>query len=327
MREDKASPEVPVEGLDPQPSRGTRPRKRRRKGVLVRGMVTLLPAVLTIFVFVTLLQFVDRYLASPINRVISASLEGNGLGWKVLDSMGVDPYDVEFVDEDLLPVDLRESARREGLGSASFQARLSNWREGRADFFRDYEKLAIDRERVHEKVSVPAWIGPALSVLLVLVLGYLAGGFLGRSLIASVDRTLTSLPIVKSVYPYTKQIVDFFLSDKELEFDTVVAAPYPSSGLWAIGFVTGNGLKTINEALGGKYLSVFIPTSPMPMTGYTVFFPAERLIPLSISVDEAIRVVVSAGVVVPPSESIEALQGEIAELGRQADDAEGATRT
>ena len=83
-----------------------------------------------------------------------------------------------------------------------------------------------------------------------------------------------------------------------------MAAPYPSEGVWAIGFVTGGGLKTVHEELDGTYLSVFIPTSPMPMTGFTVFLPAEKLIPLDISVDEALRVTVSAGVLVPESERV-----------------------
>ena len=93
------------------------------------------------------------------------------------------------------------------------------------------------------------------------------------------------VPLVRSVYPYAKKLVEFFLSDKELEFDSVVAAPYPSEDVWAIGFVTGGGLKTLHEELGGRYLSVFIPTSPMPMTGFTVFIDEARLVPLDITDD------------------------------------------
>ena len=123
--------------------------------------------------------------------------------------------------------------------------------------------------------------------------------------------------VIKSVYPYTKQIVDFFLSDNQLEFDTVVAAPYPSEGVWALGFVTGSGLASINERLGGSFVSVFIPTSPMPMAGFTVFLAAERLIPLDITVDEALKVTVSAGVIVPPAESA----GELTAALKQAEQA------
>ncbi|MEM6571980.1 MAG: DUF502 domain-containing protein, partial [Planctomycetota bacterium] len=171
-------------------------------------------------------------------------------------------------------------------------------------FLRDFKALAIDREKLRAAIPFPEWIGLMLAGLIVLFLGYLASGFLGRGLIASFDKALTRIPIIRSVYPYTKQLVDFFLSDSDLEFDTVVAAPYPSEGVWAIGFVTGGGLKTVHAELGGNFLSVFIPTSPMPMTGFTVFIEASRLIPLDISVDEALRVTVSAGVLVPAAEQV-----------------------
>jgi hypothetical protein len=141
MAEESSDPPADAEPTSASPSvaNGPRRRTRSRKSMFFRGMVTLLPAVLTIFVFVTVLQFVDRYLASPINGAISSFLEGNALGWEVLRVMDVDPHDVEFVSENKLPLDLRDAARRDGLDSASFQAKLSNWREGRSRFFRNYD--------------------------------------------------------------------------------------------------------------------------------------------------------------------------------------------
>ena len=137
---------------------------------------------------------------------------------------------------------------------------------------------------------------------------------------------MQQIPVVRSVYPYTKQLVEFFLTETEFEFDTVVAAPYPTDGVYSIAFVTSEGMKTINEALGGKrYVSMFVPTSPMPMTGYTVFIDAEKLIPLPISVDEALRVTISAGVLIPPHERVEELESAIealsADVERQDDTA------
>ena len=301
----------------PTPAESAPPRRRRsKKGLFFRGIVTLLPAVITIFVFVTLLQFVDRYLTSPINGAISAFLEGNGLGWNVLRVMQVDPHDVAYLSEENLTPELSDLARRDGLTSATFQAALADWRADRQEFFRDFERLAIDRAKLHAAIRVPAWIGPLLSILLVLVLGYLAGGFVGRRLISSFDRTLTNIPIVRSVYPYTKQFVDFFLSEKKLEFESVVAAQYPSEGIWSLGFVTSNGLKYLDEALGVHYVTVFIPSSPMPMTGWTTFIRHDRLIPLPISVDEVVRIVVSAGVLIPPSQVVTALEPSLRALER-----------
>lgn len=285
--------------------------RKKKRNFFVRGLVVLLPTVLTIFVFATVVQFVNTYLTKPINAAILTVLDGNSLGWQALAMMDVDPRAKQFVDFDLLPVELQDDigqGRRLGeLGSQAAQAAIEDHRAPRYTFIRNFEALAIDRERLRAATPVPEWIGILLAAVIVLFLGYLASGFLGRGLIASFDKALTRIPLVRSVYPYTKQLVDFFLSDNELEFDTVVAAPYPSEGVWAIGFVTGGGLKTIHNELEGNFLSVFIPTSPMPMTGFTVFIEASRLIPLDISVDEALRVTVSAGVLVPASEQVASL--------------------
>ncbi|MEL6428719.1 MAG: DUF502 domain-containing protein [Planctomycetota bacterium] len=290
-------------------------RERRRqkkakkpKNFFVRGLVVLLPTVLTIFIFATVVQFVNVYLTKPINGAIVTLLDSNALGWQALEMMDVDPRSRTYVDLEELPDDLqlRLGPGRElgTLDRPEAITAIENYREPRYTFIRDFGSLAIDREKLRDAVPVPQWVGLVIAAVIVLILGYLASGFLGRSLIAGFDRALTRIPLVRSVYPYTKQLVDFFLSDNELEFDTVVAAPYPSEGVWAIGFVTGGGLKTVHEELGGAFLSVFIPTSPMPMTGFTVFIEADRLIPLDITVDEALRVTVSAGVLVPANEQV-----------------------
>lgn len=282
---------------------------KKKRNFFVRGLVVLLPTVLTIFIFATVVQFVNTYLTQPINGTILTILDSNALGWKALGAMDVDPRARQFIDMEELPVELQDRiGQGRDLGPLESPQSLSaveDYRERRYSFIRDFDKLAIDRERLRDAIPVPKWIGLVIAAAIVLILGYLASGFLGRSLISGFDKALTRIPLVRSVYPYTKQLVDFFLSDNELEFDTVVAAPYPSEGVWAIGFVTGGGLRSIHEELEGTYLSVFIPTSPMPMTGFTVFLEANRLIPLDISVDEALRVTVSAGVLVPTAEQVE----------------------
>jgi len=274
--------------------------------MLSRGLVTILPAALTLWLLVTFAQFVDAYLASPLHSAIYGGLEGNGVGWSVLELFGIDPYDRAYLDPHGLPVELTDMALREGPGSATFLAELQNWRLEREGFLRELKALAIDPAKLRKatRAAVPPWMGILASLLLILVLGHFAGGFFGRRFIGAVERRVASVPLIRQVYPYTKQLVEFFLSDDRLEFDTVVLAPYPCEGAWTLGFVTGNGLKSLNDAQGGRYVSVFIPTSPMPMTGFTVFIEAARLIPLEISVDEALRVAVSAGVLVPGAEAV-----------------------
>jgi uncharacterized membrane protein len=298
--------------------------KKRPQGFFLRGIVTILPIVLTLFILMTVLRFAQDYVTTPINRTIYWSLERNQVGWGLLQKKNIHPLDQEYLNTDTLPEELRNLAYREGINSPSFTNMLALHRdeEMSGDFFYNLEDLGIDEDLLRKDSSkvVHPLIGVLLSIVVVLVLGSLTSGFVGRRVIASIDRGVQQIPVVRSVYPYTKQLVDFFLTETEFEFDTVVAAPYPNADIYAIAFVTSEGMKTINDAMGDKrYVSMFVPTSPMPMTGYTVFIDADKLIPLPISVDEALRVTISAGVLIPPHERVEELESAMEALGAELD--------
>ena len=292
--------------------RASRPPRRTSKttSLFLRGLATLLPAVLTIFVFVTLVNFVKTYVVGPINDVIYWGLEGNALGWKVLRDLDVEPYDPKFVQIDALPAELRFKGENEGFRSPDFLAAVRHYREARESFFRDLDALAIQRgtkegqEGLRDAVEdrVHPLVGLGMSVLLVLWIGWLVGGFLGRRAFARVESGLAAIPGVRSVYPYSKRFVEFFFSDRDLELDTVVAIPYPSEHLWSLAFVTSRSMRSLRAHTGDDLVTVFVPSSPMPMTGYTIHVAASRLVPLPISVDDALRVTVSGGVLIPSSE-------------------------
>ena len=295
----------------------------KRKSFLLRGLVTVLPAALTILLLVFVVQFVNRYVTSPVNSVIYWSLERNALGWNVLRAMDVEPAAIDYLEVDKLPPELQERARRDGLLEPEFQRALASWRADRLGLLRDLDDLAIDEDKLRLSVTdrVHPLVGVVVSLVLLLLIGYLASGFLGRRIVASIDRTLQSLPVFRSVHPYTKQFVDFFLSDSKLEFEHVVALEFFNEDVWSLGLVTGKGLRSLNEKrLGGDGLAVFIPSSPMPMTGFTVFVPAARVVPLSITVDDAVRVIVSGGVLVPAAETVEDLERNLAEAGRRLEE-------
>lgn len=280
------------------------PRPRGLGGFFLRGLIALLPAVLTLVVFGLAFQMGDRYVTGPINRTIYWCLEHNPLGWKALDRLGIDPLDVEFLDESLLPSDLRELIKTRSLSDAFVLSEIERHREPHLGVLRDLEELAVDEDRLRADVAelVPPVYGIGLSILLIIWMGWLVGGFVGRKLVQRLDRTMHMIPVVRSVYPYSKQLVEFFFAEKRIDFDTVVAVPYPSPGLWSLAFVTSSGLRTLHEETGKELITVFIPSSPMPMTGYTIFLEEERTIPLSISVDEALRITMTGGVLIPPDE-------------------------
>ncbi len=297
------------------------PPRPRRKSFFFRGLVAVLPVALTIFILAAVVRFAQDYVTGPINSVIYWSLEGNGLGWKLLRKLDIDPYDDEFLRPEALSAELQRTLEASGPRAEAFRSELAILRDSRAGLLRDLDELAIDGEKLRRAVKkvVPPLIGILASLLLVITLGYFASGYLGRRLVSGVDRALLQVPVVRSIYPYTKQVVEFFLSEKEIDLGAVVAAPYPAEGIWSIGFVTSAGLKSIHEGVGGKFVSVYIASSPVPMTGYTVFIELERLVPLNISVDEALRTIVSVGVLIPPQELVEGLEDEMRRrLGRTA---------
>ena len=305
-------------GRLPRARKAKGPKNKGPKGIagfFFRGLITVLPVVLTLVVFGLLFQMVDRYVTGPINSTIYWSLEGNALGWKSLERMGIDPLDRVYLDPTALPLDLQELARTapQGYIDPKFLERLAAYRHEHLTFFRDLEELAIREARLRADVKsrVHPLVGVIVSLLLVLWLGWLVGGFLGRRIVHKLDQTMQLIPIVKSVYPYSKQLVEFFFAEKQIEFDTVVALPYPSPGIWSLGFVTSGSLKTLREDTGRQLVSVFVPSSPMPMTGYTVFVEMDRVTPLPMTVDEALRITMTGGVLIPPHEKVEDVMSEL----------------
>jgi uncharacterized membrane protein len=152
------------------------------------------------------------------------------------------------------------------------------------------------------------YIGIIVAILAVYIAGRLLGGFLGRRLYARLEGLLTSIPLVKQVYPYVKQVVDFLISDdKQIQFNRVVMVEYPRRGIWSIGLVTGTPMRVVQEHVkpkDGPTITVFIPSSPTPFTGYTIAVPKDTVIELPITIDEALRFTISGGVLVPDHQSV-----------------------
>lgn len=137
--------------------------------------------------------------------------------------------------------------------------------------------------------------------------GVLMGSLFGRRLIDAFQQLLLRVPLIRFIYPSVKQITDFFFGEKKLAFHSVVAIPFPAKGLYSVGFVTGHGLKSLNAATGDDLVHVFVPFAPAPVTGYVVFVPRRDIVELPMTVEEAFRFLVSAGVIVPPHELVQAV--------------------
>jgi uncharacterized membrane protein len=150
------------------------------------------------------------------------------------------------------------------------------------------------------------FLGFAVGIVLTLIVGFFVATFLGKTLYRYFERLITKLPIVRTVYPYAKQFTDFFFSrdEKKQDFKSVVACPFPSPGMYSIGFVTSEGMRSLNEATHHQLVCVFVPAAPTPFSGFIVYVPRENVIPLPITVEEAMRIVISAGVLHPSHQAI-----------------------
>ena len=136
-----------------------------------------------------------------------------------------------------------------------------------------------------------------ICVLLIFVIGFLGTNFLGRRLFPIAEGFLLKLPFFKQVYPALKEVFLFLFRRDKLAFQKVVLVQYPRKGIYSIGFLTNATPKKICEKTLQELYSVFVPHTPSPLGGFLILFPREDLIFPEISVEEAIKFVISAGVV------------------------------
>lgn len=145
---------------------------------------------------------------------------------------------------------------------------------------------------------------PGIGLLIVLigltVIGALTAGIVGRLFLNASERLLNRMPVVRSLYGATKQIFETVLAHKSTAFRDVILVEYPRRGMWAIGFITGTTEGEIQELTEDEVVNVFLPTTPNPTSGFLLFVPKSEIIPLHMSVEEGIKMVVSGGIVTPP---------------------------
>lgn len=144
-------------------------------------------------------------------------------------------------------------------------------------------------------------LGIILFILVVFAIGFFATHFFGRKIFPALERFfLLKPPLVRQVYPVIKKIVNFIISQGKPAFKKVVMVEYPRKGIYAIGFVSNEGMREAKEKIKSDDLvNVFIPSSPGPLTGYFIMVSKKELIYLDITIEEAFEMIISAGVVNP----------------------------
>jgi len=143
-------------------------------------------------------------------------------------------------------------------------------------------------------------VGAVLTLLVIVVTGLLAANFIGQRLVVWWERLLARIPVVNSIYNSVKQVSDTLFSSSGNAFRQALLIEYPRRGTWTIAFLTGTPGGEVLRHLDGEHVSVYVPTTPNPTSGFFLMLPKADVIPLEMSVDTALKYVISMGVVAPP---------------------------
>ena len=141
--------------------------------------------------------------------------------------------------------------------------------------------------------------GVLLSFLILFLTGVIAANFFGARLIRVWESLLGRIPVVKSIYSSVKQVSDTLLSDSGNAFRKALLVQFPHQDSWTIAFLTGTPASSVAEHLDEEHLSVYVPTTPNPTSGYFIIVPKSKVRELDMTVDEALKYVISMGVVAP----------------------------
>lgn len=277
-----------------------------------RGLAILLPSILTLWILWQAFGFVFSHVAAPINRGLRAAVVAVA---PLVTPKASQPEWLLVSDEEVLRrIDPQTAA---ALSPTKFEDLR---RQIRHD-------IRVERVQTFwDDHWYLAGTGLVVAIILIYLAGVLLGGLIGRRTYARLEALIGRIPGFKQIYPHIKQLVDLVMGDKPLAFKRVVIIEYPRKGIWSVGLVTGASMKAIGDQAGQPCVTVFIPHSPAPFTGFAVCVPESDVIDLPLSIDEAIRYVLTSGVLIPESQATAIPDPAIGELRRQiaAEDADAA---
>ena len=149
------------------------------------------------------------------------------------------------------------------------------------------------------EIGLPG-LGVVILLITITLIGTLAAGFVGRYVVNLGENILARMPVIRSVYSSIKQILETVLQQQSQAFRQAVLVEYPRRGIWAVGFITGETEGEVQNLTNEEVINIFLPTTPNPTSGFLLFVPREDLVILSMSVEEAVKMVISGGIVTPP---------------------------
>ena len=262
---------------------------RRFKGYFLHGLAILLPSILTIWLFVWGYTFIQTNISIHINRglVHIIALVAN-------ERVEITDKEVSAYLLDIKP-ELEDNEQELAIHIK------------RPDIQRKARIAQLKKNLAKTWIDGPGSItGFLVAVFGVCIIGALLASYVGRSLWRTIEKFIMNTPFLRNVFPYVKQVTDFLLTNEEQKklFSRVVAVEYPRKGIWSVGFVTGSGLEKVVNTVKREFVTVIIPTSPTPFTGFVITVQKKQTIDLDMSIEEALRFIVSGGVITPGSEHV-----------------------
>jgi len=287
---------------------GQTPHHPFRKAVL-RGLAMVSPPLLTILIFVWVINTTYQYVVAPVNYAARETLVRITSDLKSPEELGVtnpSQQSVTHQGKRYYRID-----RDTFIPDRVYQRVNANPGEPRPATAKSYYRRYVDLEHLRPYHTIPLIL--TLFTLVLYLLGKFMAAGIGRFFWYRFERGIHRLPLIRNVYSSVKQVSDFLFTERDIEYTRVVAVEYPRKGIWSLGMVTGESMLDIRSAANEPVLSVLMPTSPMPVTGFTVTVLKSETIDLNITIDQAFQFIVSCGVVVPPQQ-VQEMQSKSAEL-------------
>lgn len=252
-----------------------------------RGLAILLPSLVTLAIVYWAGSFLWEKVANPINKGVRVAF------------VRVGP---EIVGESEMPAWYRVTDEQVAEAMKTIRPRPANEvlarKLIRAEQFRGWWEARWYLQA----------IGFVVAIVAVYLAGIAVGNLIGRRVYARVEALAVRVPVIKQVYPSVKQVTDFVLGQGDqkakLPAGRTVLVEYPRKGIWTLGLMTRESPRGVNERAGAACVTIFVPTTPTPFTGFTINVPASEVYEVAMTIDELIKFVVSAGVLIPESQVV-----------------------
>lgn len=275
------------------------------KRAVLGGLAVVLPPLLTVVIFLWIAGTVQSYILRPVTNGVR-----DVAAWYLMNQR---PASFEGPTRDI------DGLKMVRVENGDWYVQLAHGEFIREDVYTTIkeddpvnDRVQDSAKRLYQRFVELRYLKPYITIplfafvfiLILYILGKFLAADVGRFFVRLIEGMVLRVPLVSNVYGSVKQVTDFMLNRSDLKITRVAAVQYPRLGIWTLGFVTSENIDDIEKLVNEPVVGMFLPTSPMPFTGYTMWFPKSEVVDIDFTVDQALQWIVSCGVVVPPHKLI-----------------------